>query len=467
MSEQNVVKLGLIQGSDAPLLDPKAPLASAREFIDRIYTLADVRTLHHHGGNFYAWTGSHYPEADTTKLRADLYAFLETARRTITDGKTAPFNPNRAKIGDIIDALAAVTNLSTSVQPPAWLGEAADLEPNQIIACANGLLHMPSLTLLTHTPEFFTQNALDFDFQPAATQPLEWLKFLGDLWPNDQEAIATLQELFGYLLTADTRQQKAFLIVGPKRSGKGTVARILSRLIGQENVCGPVLAALGQNFGLEPLIGKRLAIISDARLGNRADQHAIAERLLAISGEDAITIDRKHRQAWTGRLATRFLILSNELPRLADASGALASRFIVLTLSTSFFGREDHGLTDRLARELPAILNWSIAGWLRLNERGYFRPPASSLDVVRELEDLGSPISAFVRDMCEFGPAKRVEIGFLFEAWVGWCKTQGRDHPGTTAVFGRDLRAAVSGLRVSQPRADGSRIRFYEGIGLK
>jgi putative DNA primase/helicase len=52
--------------------------------------------------------------------------------------------------------------------------------------------------------------------------------------------------------------------------------------------------------------------------------------LLSITGEDTIIIDRKFREAWTGRLQARFPILSNELPCLADASGALASRFIVL-----------------------------------------------------------------------------------------------------------------------------------------
>ena len=154
------------------------------------------------------------------------------------------------------------------------------------------------------------------------------------------EAIDTLQEFFGYCLTADTRQQKAFALIGPKRSGKGTIARVLANL-GAHNCVAPTLAGLDTTFGLEPLIGKRVAIISDARLSGRADQHAITERLLSITGEDAITIGRKYKSAWTGQLQTRFLIISNELFRLADASGALASRFILLMLTESFYGRED------------------------------------------------------------------------------------------------------------------------------
>src|SRR5258707_5803720 len=119
-----------------------------------------------------------------------------------------------------------------------------------------------------------------------------------------------------------------FLMVGPKRSGKGTIARVLTSIAGLDSSVAPTLAGLGMNFGVAPLIGKRVAIISDARLGGRADQHAIAERILSITGEDAITVDRKFMPAWTGRMATRFVVLSNELPRLSDASGALAARLI-------------------------------------------------------------------------------------------------------------------------------------------
>src|SRR5262245_16309554 len=96
-----------------------------------------------------------------------------------------------------------------------------------------------------------------FAYDPKAPQPAEWLEFLGTLWPDDNEGISTLQEIFGYFLSGDLRQQKLFLLVGPKRAGKGTIARVLRMLLGHENVSGPTLSSLGQPFGLEPLIGKR------------------------------------------------------------------------------------------------------------------------------------------------------------------------------------------------------------------
>ena len=72
----------------------------------------------------------------------------------------------------------------------------------------------------------------------------------------------------------------------------------------------------------------------------------------------------------------------------------------MLILRNSFYGKEDHELTDKLAMELPGILNWSLRGLDRLRARGYFRMPQSSTDAIHQLEDLASPITAFLRDWC-------------------------------------------------------------------
>lgn len=451
-----------------PLLDPRDPLPSARAFVARDYTRDGLRILHHHRGAFHAWTGAAYAEADGAAIRAALYRYLEGADR-MRDGQRVPFMPNATRVNDMLDALRAVTNLSAAIEPPAWLYSApTDAHPaTEFLPVANGLLHLPSRLLWPATPAFFGLNALPYAFDDAAGPPRALLAFLDSMLGDDAEATALLQEWAGLMLMADTRHHKALLIVGPKRSGKGTFGRVLTAMLGQANVAGPTLASLGDTFGLEPLIGKSLAIVADARLGARADQQAIAERLLTLSGEDPLTIHRKHRIAWHGRLGVRFMLLSNELPRIADASGALASRFLVVNLTRSFYGIEDHDLTDRLLAELPAILNWALDGLDRLRQRGRFVQPASAAEAIAELEDLGSPIGAFVRDSCSVGPTEQVECGALFHAWATWCKAQGRDYPGTAQSFGRDLRAAASGVRVVNLRDGvGGRTRFYEGIAL-
>jgi putative DNA primase/helicase len=451
------------------VIDPRAPYTVARRFIDQHFTYDGRPTLHHHRGGFYQWSGCAYREAGADELRAQLYGFLDKCTaKDARSGLTLPVTPNATMVSHLLDALAAAAHLDGLVAAPAWLGEVTDPPASELVVCANGLLHLPTLRLMPLTPDFFTVNALDFAYDPEAATPRQWLAFLRQLWPADAEAIATLQEMFGYCLTAETRQQKAFLLIGPKRSGKGTIARVLGHLVGLDNCVAPTLAGLGTNFGLAPLIGKRVAIVSDARLSGRADQQAIGERLLAITGEDRVTIDRKDGSAWTGQLQARFVVMSNELPRLADASGALASRFVVLVLTKSFFGQEDPKLTDRLLTELPGVLNWAIEGWRRLTARGYFVQPRSADDAVQQLEDLSSPIGAFLRECCEIGALCSAGKDELYAVWCTWCTEQeGRDYPGTKATFFRDLLAAVPWLKPIRPRRGDDRWRGYQGIGLK
>jgi putative DNA primase/helicase len=448
---------------DALVLDPSDPLTSAELFLAAEYQQGGARLLHHHRGMFCHWNGAAYAEMDEAALRANLYQFLKRAKRN-EKGKVKPFKPTTSKVNNVLDALKAASNLPAEIEPPAWIARPGP-PPAELIACRNGLLHLLTGELMPPNPAFFGLNAVDFDYDPDALDAVNFESFLDDLWSDDRQSRDTLQELFGFALTTDTRQHKIFMIEGPKRSGKGTLARVLTALLNPANVCAPTLASLGTNFGLAPLIGKQLAIISDARLGGRADQHAIVERLLSISGEDTLTIDRKYREPWTGRLAVRFLILTNELPRFADASGALISRFVLLKLHESFYGREDLGLTDRLLTELPAILNWAIAGWRRLQDRRYFVQPTSALEALQELEDLASPISAFVREKCEVGPGIEVKIDELWREWKNWSEENGRK-PSTKQTFGRDLSASVRTIRVRQHRLGDKVERFYAGIGL-
>lgn len=380
-----------------------------------------------------------------------------------------PFEPNQYKVRNVADALRAIGHVAQSVQPPAWLEDehATPIGQGDFLPLANGILELSSRRLRSHTPEFFGQHVLPFPYDPSAPEPESWLRFLDELWPDDQESKETLAEGFGYVLSGDTSLQKMFLAVGPKRSGKGTVGRVLTGLLGAHNTAGPTLASLTQQFGLQPLIGRPLAIVSDARLGSRSGSTIAVERLLLISGEDSLTIDRKYRYPWTGRLPTRFVILTNELPRFSDSSGALASRFVILILTTSFYGRENPRLTDELLEEAPGILNWALEGLDRLRDRGHFITPTSAQEAERHLEDLASPVGAFVRDLCEIGPALEVTTNELWEAWKAWCAEEGRDRPGTKVVLVRDLRAAVPGLAHVRRREGDDRERGYRGIGLR
>lgn len=453
--------------ADGKLPDPGNPMAVARALMPA-WERDGLPTLRHWRGEWMNWSGAHWSELDEGGMRADLYprvehAYFETVNSE-GDVKQVAWAPTRRKIADLMEAVQAVAHLPSSTDAPSWIGRTG---PRTVVACRNGVLDVETRKLLPPTPAFFNIVSSPLDYDPATPPPAAWLAFLESLWPGDQQAKDVLQEWFGYVISGRTDLQKALLLVGAKRSGKGTIARILTALVGKGHVASPTLASMATNFGLSPLIGAPLAIVGDARVPQGGSQ-TVVERLLSITGEDSLDVDRKYRSVWTGRLPSRFMILSNELPSFADASGAVASRLVILTLTQSFYGKEDTELEGRLLAELPGILLWALDGLDRLSARGRFVQPESSATAEALLSETVSPIRAFLDECCVLGPEHGVERKTLYAAWRDWCTGSGRDHPGTEATFGSKLFSAVPGLGSGRPRQpDGSRPWRYTGVGIE
>jgi putative DNA primase/helicase len=451
-------------GDGTLVFDPNAPMKIAR------HVLAELRPhLLSSAGDWYDYSAPIYRLVEPKVIERDLYALLENARAPAgRDGSPRPFNPRKKHITDVTHALAAMVNREQSaLAPPCWLAEHGP-DTRHLVVCRNAIVNVPTGEVFATTPNLFALNCVDFDYVPDAPEPSAWLRFLASIWRDDPASIATLQEMFGYLLTADTSHQKAFMLIGPPRSGKGTIMRLLRRLVGEANVCDPSAANLGERFGMECLIGKSLAIMNDVRIGPKANSVAIIETMLRITGEDSVTIDRKNKQAVTHRLTTRFVMTLNELPRLSDASSAFASRLVPLVMERSFLGAEDKDLDAKLATELPAILNWSLMGWRRLATHTRFIVPDSAQGAVEEMMYLGSPVKAFVSEMCTRKPTDTVEKRALYAAFCAWVQRTG-EHSISASTFGSKLKAAFPDLDEDRPRSgecDG-RPRRHKGIGLR
>lgn len=454
---------------------PTAPLDVARELYTR-YRIGGkgLLTLLAWRGGFMRWQTTHWSELDMAQLRSEVYDVLGGVdyefpikeKGVTVDYEIRPWSPDKRKVANVIEAMAAIGHTAIDIDPPSWINvhSAAGTPAGQVISCANGLLDMSTREVISHTPALFNVVSVPFAYEGTVGLPTAWLEVLQSIWPDDPDSIALLQEYIGYVLCGRTDMQKMLLLIGPTRSGKGTIARMLVALIGPGHVAGPTLASLGTNFGLSPLLGKPLAIISDARLGN-APTHTVVERLLSITGEDMLTVDRKFREPWSGKLPTRFVVLSNELPRFKDSSGAIANRLVILQMTNSFLGREDRTLDERLRAELPAILAWALDGLDRLSRTGKFTTPGSSHDAANLMMDLASPMSAFVRECCVRKPDEEVLADRLYGAWKMWTEDNGH-MSGAKSTFGRDLRAVVPELKVSQPTINGTRFRKYHGIGI-
>lgn len=382
-------------------------------------------------------------------------------------------------VNGALEALSALEGvwIQPKFTPPAWLRNSQPQAENsgqrpkadEVIALRNCLLdiskNQPRPMELTE--DFYTLNYLPFDYDPQA-KCTKWLAFLGQIfqtkrlssektrWSPEQDdfvevyetapdltSIDTLQEFVGLLMTPVTRYQKILGIVGPKRSGKGTIGRVIRALAGQENVCSPTLTGLTNEHGLQSLYQKTVALIGDASINSsHVDTARAVERLKSISGEDSQQINPKGKaHIEVEKLRVRFVIMANELQKLADTTGALAGRFVYLLTSQSFYGREDVHLDEKLAAELPGIFNWAMEGYFRLKQRGHFLETEAGLEARAMAEELGSPVISFVREWCVVKDGKQIRSQELYEAYRRWCEDAGRSKMGRTRFYEEFSRA--------------------------
>jgi len=223
---------------------------------------------------------------------------------------------------------------------------------------------------------------------------------------------------------------------------------------GQANAAAPTLTTLGKGFGLKQLIGKPLAIIGDARNADRGNSQAV-ERLLGIIGGDLVTVERKNEDDWVGRLNARFVIMSNEIPRFVDASGAIGTRFVGFQLVKSFKGREDRQLPTRLQGEMSGIFNWVLAGLVRLQDNAeVFTEPRTQLEMIEAVEDVAAPVATFLRDEftitgSELDVVPRTEV---YNKYRIWCADNGYSPTNADGLGNRVNAAAIEGVRSENMR---------------
>jgi putative DNA primase/helicase len=442
----------------------------ARTFLDNYYASEEGYKLVHYADDFFIYAGTHYEVIEEATIRSKVYAFLEKCKKAGKQGALVPFNPSPATVSGAIDAIKSIVHLPNhpNTKPPIWLEDYSHAKPaaSKLVSLKNGIFHLEDSILIPHSLGFFTQNSLPFEYNQTATSPT-WDAFLRSVWGNDQESIDCLQEMFGYILSGDTRQQKFFNIIGPRRSGKGTINKVLVALLGQHNTVAPELGELCDTFGLQPWLGKLLASFTDARAPER-NRSAVVSQLLRIVGGDTITVNRKNKEAWNGYLPTRLVIYSNEVLQLTENSNALTGRMIVLKMSKSFFNKEDTDLSHKLEQELGGIFNWAMEGLKRRIARGgHFIQPQSGKEYLDLMAELGNPIGSFSEDALEFSPDYMVSKEEVFACYKHWALKKSMP-PGTEQAFKRRFLAATQEqlVRSEQVRDNGDRLQVYMGVRL-
>lgn len=466
------------------ILNRNAPYDTAKEFARRHCQINGADNVWFWQGQFWRWNGNYYVPDDEnhTVMRGQVYKFLDGALRWGSGGgKLERFEPKPSHVNEVIDCLKTGLGLGAESQPPMWLHSR---EPaTEWIAFANGAVNVLSGEVRARSPDLWVHSALGFDWNPSAACPV-WEWFLQDIFPDDDESKQFIEEWMGYCMTEETRFQKGAMLIGPKRSGKGTISHVLRQLVGDRSYAGLSFNTWvsGEN-SRQPLIGKRVGVFADVRFkqgrayGASFDPggigHVSTELLLNIIGEDTISIPRKYIGPWHGQLRLKLLLISNEIPNLNDTSGVLPSRFIKVHFSKSKYGQEDPNLRGKLSGELSGIATRCVAAYQHLCERGRFIQPQSAEALEFAVLAASDPFAAMALECFVPDYAGEVIKTVAYSRFVGWCERNGRPDLSRTTPenrFGEKLKVVsgfehIEGARPRRP--DGTNPRVWVGMRLK
>ena len=302
------------------------------------------------------------------------------------------------------------------------------------IVCLNGVIQIDRGTFEPCHPQNYARRRIGANYRPGSDcSGFEAL--LGSMFSDRDDAaelIALLQEWVGAALAIDrlTREErKALVLVGPSRTGKTELARVIRALLGGP-VVSPSVEDIGTDFGLQTLLGAVAWIRDDAiNEGDKVDP----QRFKTVITGEPIDVRRKGKvNARSTSFCIPVLLTANTLPRARDVSDAIFNRSLVVDMTNvideaaAAQSRADHGVVEGSigdhvwAAEGAGILNWALDGLERLRTRGRYDPPESVRTAIQRFKDDNNPVGEWARDALEPSPNTKIDRADLCCAFHGW-----------------------------------------------
>lgn len=244
------------------------------------------------------------------------------------------------------------------------------------IGFTNGILDVTTGILHELSPDYVLTNIIPHAYDPTAESELGE-KMMQGFAAHDPQVQNMLEELIGYGMSRDSELSKVFFLLGNKDNGKSTFIDALKLVFGDENAAFLNLNQLGERFMLQELDGK-LVCLGDDIPAKFADDTLMA-RLRTVSNGQTVTAERKGEDAYHFSPYVTLIWTLNEMPRVADPTGATTRRFIIIPFDGDFHkGSPDRieGLQKSLIgnEEIAVyLIRKGVEGLRRIRTQGFTR----------------------------------------------------------------------------------------------
>lgn len=247
--------------------------------------------------------------------------FIESAISAILDSQGITGYGNNSYITNIVKKLRHKLLQRKWVEPPA----------NQLIPFQNGVLQIATGKLLEHSPGYKFTWRIPRHHNPLATS---WEK-IDDYLDALSQGNKNLKEIYlcfaNAVIKGRADLQKFLHLIGLAGSGKGTYGRLITALIGQENVCTTTLDDWCNNR-FESVNGYRKRVVM---LQDEDKQTGKLGKFLSLTGGDFIRGEEKGKQKFDYRYDGMVLVMSNMPIFTGSAASRVARRAITMPLQLS------------------------------------------------------------------------------------------------------------------------------------
>src|SRR5262249_18267329 len=175
-------------------------------------------------------------------------------------------------------------------------------------------------------------------FEKDATCP-QWLKFLADIFDNDQDLIAFIKRAVGYTLSGHTIEQKFFLLYGVGKNGKSTFLAIIRRLLGEyamhaqmETFTARNHSSNGHTEDLANLCGARMVTAVETEESKRLSEGLIKQ----ITGNDPVTASKKNEHSFTFMPQFKLWLAANHKPVIRGTDEGIWRRPMLIPFNVKF-----------------------------------------------------------------------------------------------------------------------------------
>lgn len=286
-------------------------------------------------------------------------------------------------------------------------------------------------------------------------------RFLAETFAGDEtnDQVLLLQEVMGaIMLGLMARYEKVVMLKGSGRSGKGTIMKIIERLVPQDARTAVSPFNWDGEYYLANLAGKRLNVV-----GELPDDEPIpAAQFKTVIGRDSLTGRSPSQKPFTFRNEAAHVFNSNYFIYTKDHSEAFYSRWILMEFRNSLIGHEDKQIKtlaeDIIEKELAQVLAWALQGAKRLQERGYFQTTQAHKKLMGQWRHRTSTLLEFLldKDVCHLSSktgtfCRRQEF---YGKYVLWCKESNRRPMGKMKLYD-ELENVGGSVGVKQTRIDG------------